>query len=110
MKKSYKKNIVVFLAFAIVIAVMTYFSISMNIESNKLSKKIDDLKAEIKIELSGINSNRAILDKLVSKEFLVPLAESKLNLVVAHDSTSPVTVSQDQINDLEERINLLNEH
>ncbi|MBN8547634.1 MAG: hypothetical protein J0L60_16005 [Ignavibacteria bacterium] len=110
MKKSYKKNIALYLSFAIVIAVMAYFYISMNIESNKLSKQIDDLKSEIKVELSGINSNKAILDKLVSKEFLVPLAESKLNLTVANDTTAPITISREQVEDLEERINLLNEH
>lgn len=65
---------------------MAYYYITINLVNTKLSKQIDDLKAEIKIEQSNINSNKAVFDKLISKEQIVPLAESKLGLVTSFDS------------------------
>ncbi|MBK7865816.1 MAG: hypothetical protein IPJ75_01795 [Ignavibacteriales bacterium] len=109
MKKSYKKNIAWFLLFASCIAVLLYYYISINLQNTKLSKRIDDLKAEIKIEQSNVNSNKAVFDKLVSKEQIVPLAESKLGLVTSFDSTGTITLSQEEIEEFENKINYLNE-
>lgn len=109
MKKSYKKNILWFLFFASCLGVMAYYYISINLVNTKLSKQIDDLKAEIKIEQSNINSNKAVFDKLVSKEHIVPLAESKLGLVTSYDSTGTITISQQEIEEFEKKINYLNE-
>ncbi|GAB1443861.1 hypothetical protein MASR2M39_27050 [Ignavibacteriales bacterium] len=88
---------------------MFYYYITINFKNTSLSKQIDDLKAEIKIEQSNINSNKAVFDKLVSKEQIVPLAESKLGLVSSFDSTATITLSQQEIEEFENKINYLNE-
>jgi aminopeptidase-like protein len=90
--------------------VLLYYYISINIKNNGLTKELDNLKAEIKIEQSGINSNKAVFDKLISKEQLIPLAETKLGLVADHDSAKTIAVSIEEIEKLEEKINLINEH
>lgn len=109
MKKSYKKNIAVFLLFAVVTGFMLYLNISMNIEGNRLTRVIDDLKQEIKLERSVINSNKAVLDKLVSKDNLMPLASEKLGLTMAEDTLAPLVLSADEIMKFEEKINTLSE-
>ncbi len=109
MKKSYKKNILWFLLFASCLGVLAYYYITINLQNTKLSKQIDDLKAEIKIEQSSINSNKAVFDKLVSKEQIVPLAESKLGLVTGFDSSATITLSKQEIEEFENKINYLNE-
>ncbi len=109
MKKSYKKTLAGFLVFASITGLMLYYYISMNIEANRLSRVIDDLKQEIKLERSAINSNKAVLDKLVSKEYLVPMAAEKFNLKVAVDSLPPLILSGEEVRKFEEKINTLSE-
>lgn len=109
MKKSYKKNIAWFLLFSSLIVVLLYYYITINLQNQKLAKQIDNLKADIKIEQSNINSNKAVFDKLVSKEQIVPLAESKLGLVTSFDSTGSITLSQKEIEEFDNKINYLNE-
>ncbi len=109
MKKSYKKNLAGFLVFAVISGLMLYYSVSMNIEGNRLTRVIDDLKQEIKLERSAINSNRAVLDKLVSKEYLMPLAAERLDLTVGEDTLAPLMISSEEIKKFEEAINTLSE-
>ncbi len=109
MKKSYKKNLAGFLVFATITGLMLYYSVSMNIEGNRLTRVIDDLKQEIKLERSAINSNRAVLDKLISREYLMPLAAERLDLTVGNDTLSPLILSTDEIKKFEERINTISE-
>ncbi|MBV6443997.1 MAG: hypothetical protein IFNCLDLE_00249 [Ignavibacteriaceae bacterium] len=86
-----------------------YIVIITNIEMNRLTRTADDLKSSIKIEQSTVKQNRAVLDKLISKEYLMPIVAKKFDLRESDDSIAPLVISADEIKELEEKINTISE-